>query len=122
MSRRHRPAKPGVQDPMGEYRWPYEPGNKPTSTGRHSAYGGENNSGWNAKKTQIRNEVNRWMRTSQTFDALIDFDASMNQLRSRSSAERSRGSGSTKTRCESGRAVASPPAVSWRFGKAARAR
>jgi len=44
---------------------------------RHNRPPAGNNTGWNAKKTQIRNEVNRWMRTSKTFDALIDFDASM---------------------------------------------
>jgi lysophospholipase L1-like esterase len=44
---------------------------------RHNRPPAENNTGWNASKTQIRNEVNRWMRTSKTFDALIDFDASV---------------------------------------------
>lgn len=33
------------------------------------------NSGWNADKTRIRNEVNRWVRTSAAFDDVIDFDA-----------------------------------------------
>jgi len=44
---------------------------------RHNRPPAENNTGWNANKTQIRNEVNRWMRTSKTFDAVIDFDASV---------------------------------------------
>src|SRR5262245_40863424 len=44
---------------------------------RHNRPPAENNTGWNAKKTQIRNDVNRWMRTSKTFDGLIDFDASV---------------------------------------------
>ena len=41
---------------------------------RHNRPPAENNTGWNAAKTQIRNDVNRWMRTKAPFDAVIDFD------------------------------------------------
>jgi lysophospholipase L1-like esterase len=44
---------------------------------RHNRPPAENNTGWNAAKTQIRNDVNRWMRTSKPFDALIDLDAAV---------------------------------------------
>jgi lysophospholipase L1-like esterase len=44
---------------------------------RHNRPPAENNTGWNAAKTQIRNEVNRWMRTSKAFDAIIDMDAAV---------------------------------------------
>ena len=30
--------------------------------------------GWNAAKTQVRNEVNEWIRKQAGFDAVIDFD------------------------------------------------
>jgi lysophospholipase L1-like esterase len=41
---------------------------------RHSRPPAENNTGWDAAKTQIRNEVNQWIRTKAPFDAVIDFD------------------------------------------------
>ena len=41
---------------------------------RHNRPPAENNTGWNAAKTQIRNEVNQWIRTRAPFDAVIDFD------------------------------------------------
>jgi lysophospholipase L1-like esterase len=41
---------------------------------RHNRPPVENNTGWDAAKTRIRNEVNQWMRTKKPFDALIDFD------------------------------------------------
>ena len=41
---------------------------------RHNRPPAENNTGWNAAKTQIRNEVNQWIRTKAPFDAVIDFD------------------------------------------------
>jgi lysophospholipase L1-like esterase len=41
---------------------------------RHNRPPAENNTGWNAAKTQIRNQVNQWIRTSAAFDAVIDFD------------------------------------------------
>jgi len=44
---------------------------------RHNRLPAENNTGWDAAKTKIRNDVNRWMRTSKPFDALIDFDAAV---------------------------------------------
>jgi lysophospholipase L1-like esterase len=44
---------------------------------RHNRPPAENNTGWNAAKTRIRNDVNRWMRTSKPFDALIDLDAAV---------------------------------------------
>ena len=44
---------------------------------RHNRPPAENNTGWNAAKTQVRNKVNRWMRTSKPFDALIDLDAAV---------------------------------------------
>jgi lysophospholipase L1-like esterase len=44
---------------------------------RHNRPPAENNTGWNDAKTQIRNEVNRWMRTSKPFDALLDLDAAV---------------------------------------------
>ena len=43
---------------------------------RHNRPPAENNTGWSAAKTQVRNEVNRWIRTRATFDAVIDFDKS----------------------------------------------
>jgi lysophospholipase L1-like esterase len=42
---------------------------------RHNRPPAENNTGWNARKTTIRNEVNAWMRGKAPFDAVIDFDA-----------------------------------------------
>lgn len=44
---------------------------------RHNRPPAENNTGWDAAKTQHRNEVNRWMRTAKPFDALIDLDAAV---------------------------------------------
>jgi lysophospholipase L1-like esterase len=41
---------------------------------RHNRPPTENNTGWSTAKTQVRNEVNRWIRTKGTFDAVIDFD------------------------------------------------
>jgi lysophospholipase L1-like esterase len=41
---------------------------------RHNRPPADNNTGWNAAKTQIRNEVNQWIRTRAPFDAVIDFD------------------------------------------------
>ena len=41
---------------------------------RHNRPAAENNTGWNAAKTRIRHEVNRWVRTAAPFDAVIDFD------------------------------------------------
>ena len=41
---------------------------------RHNRAPAENNTGWNAAKTRIRNEVNHWIRTTAPFDAVIDFD------------------------------------------------
>jgi lysophospholipase L1-like esterase len=41
---------------------------------RHNRPPAENNTGWNASKTQFRNEVNQWMRTKAQFDAVVDFD------------------------------------------------
>jgi lysophospholipase L1-like esterase len=41
---------------------------------RHNRPPAENNTGWNAAKTQVRNEVNQWIRTRAAVDAVIDFD------------------------------------------------
>ena len=41
---------------------------------RHNRPAAENNAGWNASKTGVRNEVNRWMRMKAPFNAVIDFD------------------------------------------------
>jgi lysophospholipase L1-like esterase len=41
---------------------------------RHNRPPLENNTGWNAVKTRLRNEVNNWIRTKAQFDAVIDFD------------------------------------------------
>jgi lysophospholipase L1-like esterase len=41
---------------------------------RHNRPPVENNTGWNAAKTQVRNQVNQWIRTKAPFDAVIDFD------------------------------------------------
>ena len=41
---------------------------------RHNRAAAENNTGWNAAKTRVRQEVNHWMRTRAPFDAVIDFD------------------------------------------------
>ena len=42
---------------------------------RHNRPAVENNTGWNDTKTQRRLEVNRWIRTQAPLDAVIDFDA-----------------------------------------------
>ena len=42
---------------------------------RHNRPPAENNTGWNATKTRVRREVNQWIRTKAPFDAVIDFDA-----------------------------------------------
>jgi lysophospholipase L1-like esterase len=42
---------------------------------RHNRPPAENNTGWNAAKTQARKDVNQWMRSKKPFDALIDLDA-----------------------------------------------
>jgi lysophospholipase L1-like esterase len=41
---------------------------------RHNRPPDQNNTGWNAAKTAIRNEVNQWIRTKAPFDAIVDFD------------------------------------------------
>ena len=41
---------------------------------RHNRPPAENNTGWSAAKTRVRNEVNQWIRTKAPFDAVIDFD------------------------------------------------
>ncbi len=41
---------------------------------RHTRPPAENNTGWNAAKTRIRNDVNAWIRAKAPFDAVIDFD------------------------------------------------
>jgi lysophospholipase L1-like esterase len=41
---------------------------------RHNAPPAGTNTGWSPDKTRIRNEVNQWIRTKASFDAVIDFD------------------------------------------------
>jgi lysophospholipase L1-like esterase len=41
---------------------------------RHNAPPSGTNTGWSPAKTQIRNEVNQWIRTKAPFDGVIDFD------------------------------------------------
>jgi lysophospholipase L1-like esterase len=41
---------------------------------RHNVPPNGTNTGWNAEKTRIRNEVNQWIRTRAPFDDVIDFD------------------------------------------------
>jgi lysophospholipase L1-like esterase len=41
---------------------------------RHNVAASGTNTGWNVAKTEIRNEVNQWIRTKAPFDGLIDFD------------------------------------------------
>jgi len=41
---------------------------------RHNVAPAGTNTGWNAEKTAIRNEVNQWIRTKSPFDRVIDFD------------------------------------------------
>jgi lysophospholipase L1-like esterase len=42
---------------------------------RHNRPADGANSGWDAAKTRVRNEVNDWIRTRAAFDGVIDFDA-----------------------------------------------
>lgn len=42
---------------------------------RHNREPSGTNTGWNATKTGIKNQVNQWIRTSGAFDAVLDFDA-----------------------------------------------
>ena len=41
---------------------------------RHNRAPEPNNTGWDPAKTQIRREVNQWIRTKAPFDGVIDFD------------------------------------------------
>jgi lysophospholipase L1-like esterase len=41
---------------------------------RHNVAPTGTNTGWNANKTRIKNEVNQWIRTKAPFDNVIDFD------------------------------------------------
>lgn len=41
---------------------------------RHNRAGEGTNTGWDAAKTRIRNEVNDWIRARAGFDGVIDFD------------------------------------------------
>ena len=41
---------------------------------RHNRPPEPNNTGWDAAKTQVRHEVNQWIRTKGLFDGVIDFD------------------------------------------------
>lgn len=41
---------------------------------RHNVAPAGTNTGWNADKTAIRNEVNQWIRTKAPFDRVIDLD------------------------------------------------
>jgi lysophospholipase L1-like esterase len=41
---------------------------------RHNRPPETNNTGWDAAKTQVRREVNQWIRTKAPFDGVIDFD------------------------------------------------
>jgi lysophospholipase L1-like esterase len=41
---------------------------------RHNRPPEPNNTGWDAAKTQVRHEVNQWIRTKGPFDGIIDFD------------------------------------------------
>ena len=41
---------------------------------RHNRPVVDNNTGWSPAKTQVRHEVNTWIRTKAPFDAVIDFD------------------------------------------------
>ena len=44
---------------------------------RHNRPPVDNNTGWSPAKTQVRHEVNAWIRTKAPFDAVIDFDATV---------------------------------------------
>lgn len=41
---------------------------------RHNVPASGTNTGWDASKTRIRNDVNQWIRTKAGFDAVLDFD------------------------------------------------
>ena len=41
---------------------------------RHNVAASGTNTGWSPAKTAIRNQVNRWIRTSGQFDDVLDFD------------------------------------------------
>jgi lysophospholipase L1-like esterase len=41
---------------------------------RHNVAPAGTNTGWNAEKSTIRNDVNQWIRTKAPFDRVIDFD------------------------------------------------
>jgi lysophospholipase L1-like esterase len=41
---------------------------------RHNVLPSGTNTGWDASKTQIRRDVNEWIRTKAAFDGVIDFD------------------------------------------------
>jgi lysophospholipase L1-like esterase len=41
---------------------------------RHSLVPGIEDTGWNVAKTQIRNDVNAWIKKGAGFDAVLDFD------------------------------------------------
>jgi lysophospholipase L1-like esterase len=41
---------------------------------RHNRPPVDNNTGWNVAKTQLRNEINQWIRAKAGFDAVLDFD------------------------------------------------
>jgi lysophospholipase L1-like esterase len=41
---------------------------------RHNVAPSGTNTGWNAEKTRIRNEVNQWIRSKAPFDDVLDFD------------------------------------------------
>jgi len=41
---------------------------------RHNSPASGTNTGWDTAKTQIRNEVNQWIRAKAPFDGIIDFD------------------------------------------------
>lgn len=41
---------------------------------RHNREPEGDNTGWNAARTQLKNDVNQWMRTRAPLDALVDFD------------------------------------------------
>ena len=41
---------------------------------RHNRPPTDTNTGWNPHKTQVRNQVNEWIRTRAPFDEVVDFD------------------------------------------------
>ena len=41
---------------------------------RHNRPPMENNTGWDDAKTRVRRDVNQWIRTKASFDAVLDFD------------------------------------------------